>query len=84
VNGMTMNVAMIGPETEEDSLDFGRENMNRLFQAGRAAMQAGQAWRTVMDAQGRAAPLLPPRAESSSSDTVAAAGERTPAPSQDQ
>ncbi|KAK0329731.1 hypothetical protein LTR94_035553, partial [Friedmanniomyces endolithicus] len=46
VNGMTMNVAMIGPETEEDSLDFGRENMNRLFQAGRTAMQAGQAWRT--------------------------------------
>ena len=77
-NGMTMNVAMIGPETEEDSLDFGRENMVRLFQAGRSSMQAGLAWRTVMDAQGRAAPLLPPRTQSSTSDTVAAAGKRAP------
>ena len=77
-NGMTMNVAMIGPETEEDSLDFGRENMDRLFQAGRSSIQAGLAWRTVIDAQGRAAPLLPPRTQSSTSDTVAAAGKRAP------
>ena len=76
VNGMTMNVAMIGPETEEDSLDFGRENMTRLFQAGQAAMRAGEAWRSVVDAQGRASPILPPRSESSANDTVAAGGER--------
>ncbi len=73
-NGMVMNVAMIGPETEEDSLDFGQENMTRLYQAGRAAVAAGRAWRTVIDAQGRAAPILAPQAETSASDAVAAQG----------
>ena len=36
---------MIGHDTEENSLDFGRKNMLRLFQAGRAAQRDGQAWR---------------------------------------
>jgi predicted acylesterase/phospholipase RssA len=71
-NGMTMNVAMIGADVEEDSLDFGRENMLRLYQAGQQAMRDGKAWRTVIDEEGKASPILAPRTQSSSSDAVAA------------
>lgn len=71
-NGMTMNVAMIAADVEEDSLDFGRENMLRLYQAGQQAMRDGKAWRTVIDEEGKASPILAPRTQSSSSDAVAA------------
>lgn len=71
-NGMTMNVAMIGADVEEDSLDFGRENMLRLYQAGQQAVREDRAWRTVIDEQGHASPILAPRAQSSSSDAVTA------------
>ena len=71
-NGMTMNVVMIGADVEEDSLDFGRENMLRLYQAGQQAMRDGKAWRTVIDEEGKASPILAPRTQSSSSDAVAA------------
>lgn len=71
-NGMTMNVAMIGADVEEDSLDFGRENMLLLYQAGQQAMRDGKAWRTVIDEEGKASPILAPRTQSSSSDAVAA------------
>ncbi len=71
-NGMTMNVAMIGADVEEDSLDFGRENMLRLYQAGQQAMRDGKAWRTVIDEEGKASPILAPGTQSSSSDAVAA------------
>ena len=71
-NGMTMNVAMIAAEVEEDSLDFGRENMLRLYQAGQQAVRENRAWRTVIDEQGHASPILAPRAQSSSSDAVTA------------
>lgn len=83
-NGMTMNVAMIGPDVEEDSLDFGRENMTRLYEAGRAAMMADRAWRTVIDAQGRASPILPPQSETAASDSLAVPTGADPDPRPDQ
>ena len=70
-NGMTMHVAMIGQDVEEDSLNFGQENMSRLYQAGQRAIREGRAWRNVIDDQGRASPILAPRSESSTSDAVA-------------
>lgn len=70
-NGMTMNVAMIAADVEEDSLDFGRENMLRLYEAGQQAMRDGKAWRTVIDEEGKGSPILAPRTQRSSSDAVA-------------
>lgn len=74
-NGLVLSVAMIGRNTQENNLDFSRENMLRLFEAGRAAQQGGDAWRTVVDAQGRASSILAPQDRGAASDAVAEQGQ---------
>ena len=46
--------------------------LDQLLKAGQQAMRDGKAWRTVIDEEGKASPILAPRTQSSSSDAVAA------------
>lgn len=61
--GMPLYVAATPPELETSSLDFDRETMQTLFDAGRRAARGGEAWRrfraetlTGEEEEGEAAP----------------------------